>query len=497
MRIKFARSRVYLLLRIILPPALVTGFFFFTSGNTVSFVQFSLALLLMQIPWTLYIRWKKDTEEVLPLAAIITFMYWLYYAVPLFWTDRIVDDRSVPMGREISEAAITFTLLLAALGVSALLLGMELSKRSIKMKGSSTISLKTRNMNYVRLLLVAVSLLGLSDALPLMLGAGGRQGIAILVTAVPTTAFVILLGSYLKDEATLLDKFLVVFFLGLRLITGLASGWLGSFASLIIICAFVYLAQFRKLPRIVTITAVVFILFFQPGKNEFRRLYWGSQVAPASKLERVTFWTETSINKWSEVLSNPNPDSIREALNPSVARVSLLSQAANIIELTPSVVPYQYGQLYSYMVITWIPRFLWPNKPSMNDANRFYQTAYGLSSEDELEGVSIGAGVLAEGFISFGWWGAIGIMFLLGIVLDIYRRFLLSRSSGVFMVAMGIVLLPTMLALELQMAAYLGGILQQVVFTMIIFFPALKFLRPRLSAAAQIPRRSYSFGYRR
>jgi hypothetical protein len=109
----------------------------------------------------------------------------------------------------------------------------------------------------------------------------------------------------------------------------------------------------------------------------------------------------------------------------------------------------------------------------MNDANQFYQVAYGLSSEDELGGVSIAVGVLAEGYISFGWIGVIIVMFLLGIFFDLYSRMFLSKTSGAFMIAMGIVLLPQVLAVESQMAAYLGGILQQVAFTLIVFFPAI------------------------
>lgn len=478
------------------PPALVSAFLFATSQNRVTPGQFVLALALLQIPWTTYLIWKEKGKEVLPLMAIIAFMYWLYYAVPLFWTDRIIDDRTVAFGREVTSSGVTLALLMAVLGVSALWAGMGLSARIIKFKVWSGISLKESKINYVRLLLVTGTLLGLSEGLPLLLGAGGRQAVAILLTAIPTTAFVILLRRYLKDEATPIDKFLLVFFLGLRLFTGLSSGWLGSFASVIVISAFVYLAEFRKLPRGLSIAAILFVLFFQPGKNEFRRVYWGREVGPTNKLERVTFWTTTSINKWAEVFQDPNPDSIRETLNPSIARVSLLSQAANIIELTPSVVPYQYGQLYSYMVVTWIPRVLWPDKPSMNDANRYYQTAYGLSSEEELDGVSIGAGVLAEGFMSLGWFGVVGVMFVLGFVLDAYRRLLLERQSGVFMVAMGIVLLPTMLALELQMAAYLGGIVQQIVFTIVVFFPALRLPGSRtLTPVKRLSNTAYLSGY--
>ena len=108
--------------------------------------------------------------------------------------------------------------------------------------------------------------------------------------------------------------------------------------------------------------------FFQVGKDDFRREYWqaseqGIEQGQGNKIERVAFWAQNSFDKWNEALSDSTGESFRRALNPSVTRISLLNQSANVIEQTPSVVPYQYGWLYCYMAITWIPRFVWPDKP--------------------------------------------------------------------------------------------------------------------------------------
>ncbi len=157
-----------------------------------------------------------------------------------------------------------------------------------------------------------------------------------------------------------------------------------------------------------------------------------------------------------------------------MARVSLLNQTANVVEMTPSVVPYQYGHLYSYLGVTLIPRFVWPEKPSMNEANQFYQVAYGLTSEDNLASVSIGVGFLTEAYISFSWPGVIGIMFLLGVFFDFYQNLFFDRSSGILLGGIGVILLPLMLGIEAQMAVYLGGVIQQVLLMFVVFLPALR-----------------------
>jgi hypothetical protein len=272
----------------------------------------------------------------------------------------------------------------------------------------------------------------------------------------------------------------MVIFVASRFFNGLSSGWLGVSMSLILICGLVYLAERRKIPRLGLVLVVLFILFFQVGKEDFRKIYWKEEsqgVTQGGRIERASFWIQRSMEKWSEALSDPNVQTVRDVLTPSLMRISLLNQSANVIEMTPSVVPYQYGRLYSYLGVTLIPRVLWPDKPSVNEANQFYQVAYGLTAEDQLSQVSIAAGTLTEGYINFSWPGAMVIMFLLGIFFDFYQITFLSNNSGPLLQAVGIVLLPTFLAIESQLAQYLGGIMQEIAVIVIVMLPAVKMTR--------------------
>ena len=47
------------------------------------------------------------------------------------------------------------------------------------------------------------------------------------------------------------------------------------------------------------------------------------------------------------------------------------------------------------------------------------------------------------------------------------------------MVGVGLALLPQMITIESQMATYLGGILQQVIFTLVIFSPVIRWRSQR------------------
>jgi hypothetical protein len=466
-------------------PIVGTLFLWLSRADEVDLIQGTLAFLLLLMPWSAYLRWRNGTRDRLPLFALLSLMYWLYYAVPLFWGDRVISDVSTPLGRELPDEAFTTTMALVVAGVVALWIGMN-SKIGSLLAPANVPQLASgpSRMNYVRLVLVFGALSSFFENSINALGPGGRQFLGIMVSTAPLLAFAILFRLYLRGECSRWDRVLLIGYFVLRALSSLSSGWLGVLVSIVVVSAAIYIVERKRIPRAAILFVVVVTLFFQVGKEEFRKTYWQDN-RQSGQIERAGFWLQTSLDKWGAVITQPSAENLREVVNPSVSRVSLLTQTANVIDQTPSVVPYQYGRLYSYLAITLVPRFIWPDKPSVNEANQFYQVAYGLTQEDELGGVSISVGVLTEGYMSLGWVGSIVIMFLLGIFFDFYQRTFLSTSSGALMSAIGLVLLLGFLSIESQMAQYLGGIVQQVLLMILVMLPVIRFKRPQRPAMAQ------------
>ena len=237
------------------------------------------------------------------------------------------------------------------------------------------------------------------------------------------------------------------------------------------------------------------LVFLQVGKGAFRDAYWSGQETSAGLTERVQFWFEQSASMWVEALQSGEGKDTLGLASKSLQRASLLTQVAHVIDMTPSVVPFQEGETYRFLGVTFIPRFLWPDKPTVNDANKFYQVAYGLTTEKGLAGVSIAVGSLAEGYINFGWIGVTGVMLLVGVVLGIYQRTLVVAQTSSLFLAIGLTLIPGFLAVESQLGQYFGGFVQQIILTVAVFLPIMRrrglanaprvVVRPQLMAASE------------
>src|SRR5262249_55839544 len=209
---------------------------------------------------------------------------------------------------------------------------------------------------------------------------GGRNAILLLGDFVPLVAFAFLLRRWLAGRARRIDAFFLVGYAVLRIVAALASGWLGSAIGFGIVLVIVYLQERPRVPLALLAAVAAYALLLQPAKIAFREVFWyGGE--EGSKLERLAFWARASHAEWERAAAGEGNKSPTDLAAETLSRMSLLEHSALIIDMTPDVVPYQRGWMYSYFLVTLVPRILWPAKPTINEANRFYQLAYGLTPE--------------------------------------------------------------------------------------------------------------------
>lgn len=451
------------------PPFVAIVFLWITRTNDVTTIGALYSFSLLLVPWTSFLLWRQDGRGGLPVFAMLGFTYWWWFVPSLFWLDR-----TLWVGRRaFNTASVDEAVLLALVGVISLGLGMKVRIQPPSALRELDLDDRSASWFYVRLILLIGTLGALLPESRDILGANGRQIMDILISTVPVVALLLLLRRFLTNPNSRFDRGLLCAYFPLRILAGLSSGWVGSVVSLAVVCGVMYILVRRKIPWLVVAVSIAAVLFLEVGKKDFRERYW-YQGTTDGIVEKAAFWMNASASKWYNAVASDESNSSGSLTAESLARSSLLPQVAHVLDLTPSQIPFQEGRTYSYMAFALVPRFLWPDKPSVNDANRYYQIAFGLSTAKNVNKVNIGAGCLAESYINFGWFGAIFIMFGIGTILGFYERSFLSRDSNTLFLAIGIALLPGVLGIESQMSAYLGGVIQTVLLTILIFLPVLR-----------------------
>jgi hypothetical protein len=185
----------------------------------------------------------------------------------------------------------------------------------------------------------------------------------------------------------------------------------------------------RRLPVMHLAAIALLFLFLSPVKREIRRsMGEDSETAGASATTRASDWIEQASTHWLETLSGRR--NLSESASYAAERTDLIHSFAHIYSLTPSVLPYQYGDTYSYLAIAWVPRVIWPEKPQANAANNYYAVAYEISTEEGIKHSSFGVSLIAEGYMNFGVAGVVLIMIVLGGVLAALQHVFAGPSSG-------------------------------------------------------------------
>lgn len=104
-----------------------------------------------------------------------------------------------------------------------------------------------------------------------------------------------------------------------------------------------------------------------------------------------------------------------DEMQGGLSRISYVNAATFLIHRYDSGYPDDWPELLAAVLV---PRFLWPEKPIITAIG---QRIYTLGSGNE--GSSSGAGLFAEAYWAWGWWGVVFFMGLYGAAIGVLTRF--------------------------------------------------------------------------
>jgi hypothetical protein len=392
-----------------------------------------LAMLLMDVCLYPIFRYIVRKETGLPVLPVLCMSFAVQYAMPVFTQEpRVILAQNEV--RYLDDSDVVAALALSILGVFLLQVSYYLLRRPRIAKKIPAISLHLSEAR-AEIFCVAVFVIYLlAGRMQSLLPEDTFQQFSAVFTLLQNQLLVAiavlawLAFSVRRHKRHLVMLYFVVFVATLR-------GFATTMMELMIVpLAVLFIARWtytRKVPLVSLATIALAFLFFSPVKMDIRSSVLGEIEATGRQQaqSRASEWIDSASRFWVESFQGKRP--LGESTADASSRADLIHTFAYIYSFTPSVVSYQHGSTYSYLMIAWIPRMLWPEKPVANYANNFYAIEYGVSTEEGVKTSSFGATLMGEGFMNFGAPGVVLIMIVLGSTLSLMERIFGSGRSGV------------------------------------------------------------------
>ena len=447
--------------------AVLLGTLWSISSQDVSPTEFFFAGALLALTIQAYIAWSRARSTRIPVWTLVCAAHFVFYGLAIFGALRrspsMFDHGSDLSNSVLSEAMLVGIVGLCSMGTGRIAAMHLMGQKSFRLSFLEAEGSRTPTRIQTLLLLgILVNIFGVP-----FFGTVVWNISMIVFSALPLAAFLWLVLVRRLRKLSQLDFLLATAFLATRAISGAKfNASLGTVVVPLLLVGVADVSLKRKLPWPMITAVACLILFLQPGKGTIRHEMSRGDVG-LGMTDAVVRWVDVSISSWGDVFAGRAP--LDEQLSATSSRSSLLTMTGLILDKTPDTVPYQLGSSYPLLIKNLIPRVLWPDKPSVNVANQFFQVEYGLTDRQNLMSVSIACGFEAEGYMNFGWAGVVGVGLLVGSVLAIYELAFFSNASTLSAIAVGLALLPGFLTIESQLVQYLGGILQLAFTAGVIF----------------------------
>jgi hypothetical protein len=171
--------------------------------------------------------------------------------------------------------------------------------------------------------------------------------------------------------------------------------------------------------RWIALSVLAASLTFPIGQFVRQDVLAGNTLSPVTALRNPV----ATVGRISDFVTGSRPgEYFTDGLLYVVARMDCIGAASVLIRDTPRVAPFQNGRTLALFFVAFVPRLLWPEKPTI-PIGEYITEAYvsGPGSNTATAPTQLG-----EYFINFGYPGIVGGMLLFGVMLRFAHHMLLS-----------------------------------------------------------------------
>ena len=376
-------------------------------------VDGALAALVIALMLWSSVDYLEKGHRDLPFLPFALLHFSLLFALPSLWPNESIRawDSHQPYFR--------LALLLVLMCALALMLGHALASAGLRrfgrwvsglMPDASQLTLRSHWLLSGALLVSVI--VGVMSNLAIGTDRLGAAGFILSTALDPVFLFSLAAFAYYKG----LWPGRGVVFWGLFFVmlgSGALTGQLDPMVKPILIVFMSRLLLVGKFSKWLPIILVLGFIVINPIKTEYRQLLQGSgSLTPANV---VSVWWSA----WTNMGYGTRP---QKASSATQRRVNELAYVANAVEAVPDRVAYAKGYPWRSMVVSFVPRALWEDKP---DIRRIYTSEWGVRfgyidpSEHRL--VALNLPLVVDGYWNFGAAGVLFVGLVLGVVLALLR----------------------------------------------------------------------------
>ena len=149
-------------------------------------------------------------------------------------------------------------------------------------------------------------------------------------------------------------------------------------------------------------------------------------------------------------------DAVTQGFETSAGRSANLDLFADVIRRTPSEIPYWNGETYLSLVGAFVPRFLWPEKPT-KELGQAFGHRYGYVGVNDTN-TAVNLPFLVEFYLNFGMFGVVFGMMIVGIIYTLLARAVNNPGQDDLLSLAGIVLMIPLTNIESDFSLGFGGL---------------------------------------
>jgi hypothetical protein len=435
----------------------------FLSWYDYSMWQLILAMVLLDVCSYPTFRHVARRETGLPIVPVLCIAFAVQYALPIFTQEAKIDLVNEVL--YIENAAVVEALVLAILGVVALQLAYYLvcNSKTTSVIPSVSLHLGERRAEIFCVALFVISLF--ASRVQTMLSEETALQFSSIFTLLQNQLLVaIAILAWLTYSVRKYRRYTVMVY-SLVAFTALRGFSTTMLETIILPLAVLFIGKWtftKRLPVGSLVAIGAAFLFFSPVKMEIRRAALDEALVQqsSSSTSRATDWVAQASEFWWETLSGRR--SLSESTMSASSRTDLIHQFAYMREMTPSVIPYEYGGDYYYFLVAPIPRMIWKDKPVVTASAVRFEVDYGLTTEEGAKTSTFGPTLIGEGYINFGIFGALLVMVLQGAVLGMLEHVFARKSPGGIAVFLAVFVF-LLNGLGSSLVVMFGGILQSLI----------------------------------